>query len=559
MSFTIGDYLITRLAEAGVRHMFGVPGDFNLWFLDQIIADGRISWVGCCNELNAAYAADGYSRLAGMSALAVTYGVGELAALSGVAGAYAERVPLVCIGGAPPLHAIREGALLHHTMADGNFDNTLSCYREFTAAQARIEPASARDEIDRVLRTCWLEKRPVYLQFPSDAVAINTAPIAKPLDQTPPASDSEQLARAVSRISGRLLQSSSPAILLDADAVRFGLMEKIIRFAEANALPIAHLIPAKGALSDFHPLYAGMYSGAGSPPRVRETVEKSDCLICVGTRFTDVASGFFSHSLRPGSVIELLPFGVKIAGEFMNAVSAGDLLSGLLAEGNRTASARARSPHSRANGAEHSEDQTLTQAVFWRHIQGFLRPGDVVVSDTGTCLFGAAGLAVPEGVSFVAQPIWGSIGYALPAILGTCLAAPNRRQLLFIGDGAFQMTAQELSTILRLDLKPVIFLINNDGYTIERLILGAGSPYNDIQPWRYGQVLTAFGAADPAPVPVVRNVRELEIALGAAGDASRLHFIELILPRMDAPEPLVRMARRAAEFAFPQVREHVDQ
>ena len=128
MSISIGQYLLSRLSELGVRHMFGVPGDFNLWFLEQTIRDGSISFVGCCNELNAAYAADGNARLSGIAALATTYGVGELASLSGVAGAYAERVPIVCITGAPPLSAMQQRLLLHHTLSDGNYDNMLNTY-----------------------------------------------------------------------------------------------------------------------------------------------------------------------------------------------------------------------------------------------------------------------------------------------------------------------------------------------------------------------------------------------------------------------------------------------
>ena len=306
--------------------MFGVPGDFNLWFLEQTVRKGSINFVGCCNELNAAYAADGCSRLAGISALATTYGVGDLASLSGVAGAYAERVPIVCITGAPPLHATRERALLHHTMADGIFDNMMNCYREFTVAQARITPATAQEEIDRVLRTCWLEKRPVYLQLPSDVAGVLTAPIMAPLNLNPPVSDPGQLARAISRISGRLSQASNPAILLDADAERFGLTELLVMLAEANGIPLAHLIAAKGAVSEIHPLSVGMYRGAGSSPIVRETVETSDCLICVGTRFTDVASGLFSHTLQPESIIDLQPFSVKVDGEFFSAVGAAGLI-----------------------------------------------------------------------------------------------------------------------------------------------------------------------------------------------------------------------------------------
>jgi indolepyruvate decarboxylase len=201
------------------------------------------------------------------------------------------------------------------------------------------------------------------------------------------------------------------------------------------------------------------------------------------------------------------------------------------------------------------EEGLLTQVAFWRQVQNFLQPGDVIVTDTGTSFFGAAGLALPEGASFVAQPIWAALGYSLPAILGTTLAAPDRRQLLFLGDGAIQMTVQELSTILRLDLKPIIFLINNDGYTIERLILGENSSYNDINPWLYGQLPAILDRNHRTVVHQVRSDDELQAVLLAAGDGSTPHLIEVIFPRMEVPEPLAGFARRAAEFDFSQIRE----
>src|SRR5579862_3736901 len=414
MAITIADYLLTRLAELGVHHMFGVPGDFNLWFLEQLITNGDVKFVGCCNELNAAYAADGCARLAGVSALATTYGVGDLASLAGVAGAYAERVPIVCITGAPPITAMREKALLHHTLADGNFDNILACYREFTIAQARIEPATARDEIDHVLRTCWLERRPVYLQLPSDVAGVKIGRILKPLDLNPSCSDPSQLARAVSQISGRLSRANRTAILLDADVDRFGLTASVIALAEANDIPIAHLIPAKGVIGDTHPLSFGIYRGAASSPAVRAAVEDSDCLLCFGARFTDVASGLFTHEINPASVIDLQPFGVKLHGEFFSAVATKELLSGLLATTHRTSvPALYQFPHV-TTPQESDTNGVLTQTVFWRHIQNYLKQEDVILSDTGTPFFGSANLNLPDNVSFVAQPIWASLGYGLP-------------------------------------------------------------------------------------------------------------------------------------------------
>jgi len=209
---------------------------------------------------------------------------------------------------------------------------------------------------------------------------------------------------------------------------------------------------------------------------------------------------------------------------------------------------------------ESSANASLTHATFWRYVERFLQPGDVLVSDTGTSFFASSNLNLPEEATFIGQPIWGSLGYALPAVLGTCLAAPERRHLLFLGDGAFQMTAQELSTILLRDLNPIVFLLNNDGYTIERLIYGADSSYNDINPWHYGRLPTAMDPRERAVIDFVRNESELRWALQRATDSTKLHLIEIILPRMDAPEPLARFARKAAEFDFPQLlEEEIDQ
>ena len=202
--------------------------------------------------------------------------------------------------------------------------------------------------------------------------------------------------------------------------------------------------------------------------------------------------------------------------------------------------------------------QSLTHVTFWRHVERFLHPGDVLVSDTGTSFFASSSLNLLEETTFIGQPISGSLGYALPAVLGTCLAAPERRHLLFLGDGAFQMTDQELSTILWRDLNPIIFLLNNDGYTIERLIYEADSSYNEINPWPYG-VPDAMDPRERAVIHCVRNEAELRWALQRATDSTKLHLIEIILPRLDAPEPLARFTRKA-EFDFPQLlEEEIDQ
>jgi indolepyruvate decarboxylase len=561
MFFTFGDYLLQRLREVGVRHMFGVPGDFNLWFLGQSITGKQVEFVGCCNELNASYAADGAARLAGISALATTYGVGELSSLAGVAGAYAEQVPIVCITGTPPLDSMKKGALLHHTLADGNFTNMMNCYREFTVAQARIEPVNARQEIDRVLRTCLLEKRPVYLQMPSDVAGIATEPITEVLDLRLPSSDPEQLRQAISQIVGRLETSERPVILLDAMADRFALTELLLELSEKYGIPVVHLIPAKGIVSEEHPRSIGIYAGAGSALAVREAVESSDCLICVGTRFTDVATGLFSHKLDASLQINVEPYSVTIAGETLNAVYAAEPLRGVL---HKPVSARTATASFDSNiqpvfsfendGNSIQTSGPVTQVSFWRSFQKCLQPGDVIVTDTGTSFFSSVKLNLPDGVTFIAQPIWAALGYALPATVGAGLAAPGRRHILLVGDGALQTSVQELSTLFRHHLKPIIFLLNNDGYTIERWIYGVESSYNNIHPWQYGMLPRIFDEHDGSMVHQVETMGDLEKALAFTYNISKLNFIEVVLPRLDVPQSLMRMARRAAEFDYPQMR-----
>jgi DNA polymerase III epsilon subunit family exonuclease len=204
-------------------------------------------------------------------------------------------------------------------------------------------------------------------------------------------------------------------------------------------------------------------------------------------------------------------------------------------------------------GRKHPAGHDTLDDLCSRYGVDSLRSKHVVLADMGTSSAGTAGLRMPNGVAVIGQSLWAAVGYALPALLGTLLAAPRRRQLLFIGDGAFQMTAQELSTILRRGLKPIIFLVNNNGYTIERLILGPSSRYNDINQWRYAEAASFFDTQDQAIAYMVRTEDELEDALAAARDREALMLIELVMSRLDAPASLVNFAQKCAEFNFPRL------
>ncbi|WP_287810229.1 thiamine pyrophosphate-binding protein [Pseudomonas sp.] len=550
MDMTIGDFLLRRLRELGINHLFGVPGDYNLAFLEQVEARDDIHFIGNCNELNAAYAADGYARTRGFGCLLTTYGVGDLSALNGVAGAYAERVPVVLVSGAPPLHAILNRALLHHTLVDGNYDNVMVAVRQFTVAQARITVENATAEIDRVLLTCFRERRPVYLQLPSDLATLQVEVPGTPLALRETRSDPQQLCEVLERLQQRLAKAANPVLLVDVDVARFGLTEQVLSLIEARGLPFASMVPAKAVLDEHHPLFLGTYVGAGSAPAVRAAVEASDCVIGLGACFADVSTGLFSQQLQADALIQLHPYSASLDGLNFNAVAVGQVLDGLITTTVKRTDTPATPAVAPAPAWQAEADSPLSQARFWTRMGNFIRSGDVIIAENGTSASGLGGLRMPPAVTYISQPLWGAIGYTLPALLGTQLAQPSRRQLLFIGDGSLQVTVQELSSLLRLNLKPIIFVINNDGYTIERLILGENSSYNDINPWRYAELPKVLDTRQRARCFTVHTEAQLEAVLNDPQGPDELLFIEVVMERMDAPDSLRRFAKLFADFDY---------
>jgi indolepyruvate decarboxylase len=546
----IGDFLLRRLEEARIEDIFGVPGDFNLELMQQLEDSKSPNWVGNCNELNAAYAADGYARLTGLGALIVTNGVGALSAMNGIAGSYSEHVPVICICGSLPLKAIERDLMMHHTFADGSRNNFLRAFSEITAAQAQLTPQNAVTEIDRVITTAWQQKLPVYLELPSDIAYLEIEVPGTPLVLALPASDQERLESCTRAIVARLSNAEAPAILLDADAERLGLAGEVTALAGKLGLPIATMSTCKGVVDETSPNFVGTYSGGGSSPAARQAVEKSDCLLTFGFRRIDSTTGFFSDAL-PATAIHFNNFSVDVDHENYQAVTTRDVLHSVIETvPSPTNRGSLRPPIARQATTDSAAVRTgkLTQVAYWESVQRFLREGDVIVAENGTSTAGTAGLQLPPNCTYVSQAVWGSIGYSLGSLLGALVAAPDRRQLLFIGDGSFQLTAQELSTILRLDLKPVIFLINNGGYTIERTILGKTARYNDVANWAYATLPKAFCPNTTARSFVVSTVEALEDVLAQPHDT--LVFLEVIMEPDDAPTSLIRGGHSSADLDY---------
>ncbi len=546
-TMTVGDFLLRRLQEAGVGHLFGVPGDFNLELLQQNEDGGYLRWVGTCSELNASYAADGYARLAGMGAVTVTNAVGALSAINGIAGAYAEHVPVILIAGSIPLRSIERGLGMHHTTGDGTWDRFLGAFAQVTAAQARLTPSNAATEIDRLILTAWREKLPVYMELPSDIAYLDIEVPAAPLVLAEPSSDPERLKSCVAAIASHLSQAKSPAILVDEDVDRYGAATEVMGLAEKLQLPVAVTGPAKAVIDETFPHYAGIYNGKASAPQTREAIEGSDCLLSIGYRPIDGTSGDFTASL-PADTIRARGHSVDIGEDNYQAVTLREVLRGVIdavpqVSSRATAYFAAGTPA----GAHADGSAKLTQAAYWETIQGYLRPGDVLLTDNGTS-YAIFGFRLPPKCTVVASVIWGSIGYSVGALLGTLTAAPDRRHLLFIGDGSFQETVQELSTMLRHDCKPVIFLINNGGYTIERGYMGKTSDYNDIAAWAYAKLPKVFRPDTNARSFVVKTVADLEKALSAPNDS--LIFIESVMDPYDAPASVIHSSNNGAELDY---------
>jgi indolepyruvate decarboxylase len=552
----IGDFLLRRLEEAGIRHLFGVPGDYNLSLLQQLQDAGTLKWVGTCNELNASYAADGYARLNGVGALLVTNGVGPLSAINGIGGSCSEHVPVICISGSIPLRSIDRGLGMHHTMADGNYDHFLRAYAPVTAVQTRITPRNAATEIDRLILTAWREKLPVYMELPSDITHLDIEVPVNPLILAEAPSDPERLRSCIAAIAGRLSAAKSPAILVDADAGRYGVAPEVMQLAERIQAPVAAINAAKAVIDEAFPHYLGLYGGHASEPYVRERIETSDCLLSIGYRPIEVTTGDFTASL-PADTIHARGHSVDVGDDNYQAVTLREVLRGVI-DAVPQVTNRAPSRAAAAVAGTHADGSAkLTQLAYWQAIQGYLRPGDVLYVDNGTS-FVILGLKLPPKCTFVGSINWGSIGYSVGALLGALTAAPERRHILLIGDGSFQVAAQELSTILRHDHKPVILLINNGGYTIERGYLGKAESYNDVANWAYADLPKVFRPDTSARSFVVRTVSDLRNALDAPNDT--MIFVESIMDRYDAPTPVVMSSNKGAELDYgprgPQYREN---
>ncbi len=538
MSTTVATYLIERLKQAGLGHAFGVPGDYVLTFMDRLIASD-IELVGTCNELNAGYAADAYARIRGIGCIVVTWGVGGFSAMNAVAGAYAEQVPLVVLVGGPRTNQRRSSMLLHHGV--GEFTTMQHAYGHITVASVLLDdPRDAPQKIDRALARCLSEKRPIMIEIPIDMVDQACESSPKPISSGPPSSDPDSLSEALDEVMALLAPAKRPVILGGAELHRYGLMHQFTRLVEASKLPVATTLLGKTVISELHPQAIGVYEGAMSRKEIREIVEKSDVLLCLGAWISDINFGVFTGKLEGRQLILANSGRLKISQHVYEQVWIGDVVQGLADRMPRdglphpafeSVSQRAtKAPPARAG-------EKLTVKWLMSRINDEIGDDTTVIAETGDSLFAAADLVMHHDVGFIGQAFYLSIGYALPAVLGASIADPARHPLALIGDGALQMSVQELSSLCRRKTPAVLLIMNNNGYTTERVI--HEGPYNDIQTWDYHKLPEVFGGGWGHRVT---TEDELEAALNEArGKNDGPAVIEVILDAMDTSDALKRL------------------
>jgi indolepyruvate decarboxylase len=537
---TVGEYLAQRLAAVGVKHVFSIPGDYVLGLMD-VLLENSLQLVGTCNELNAGYAADAYARLNGVGAVCVTYDVGGLSLLNAVVGAYAELVPLIVISGAPHTSQRHHQLLMHHTTGDYKLQHAI--FSNVTVAAVTISnPSQAAAQIDGAIAACLRYKRPVYIEVPADIVHQPCMPLVSVDIPEIPTSDPHALKEAVEEAVSLLSVAERPVIFAGIEFHRFNIESKLSRLLEQSGYPIATTILGKSIISEMHPQFIGNYAGALSRDYVRQRVEEADCILCLGALMSDMNLGGFTAHLDETKLINANSDKVKIKYHHYSPVCLGDFVDGLTAKlQHKPYESLDIKPAASLLSATFTPepDRKISNIRFYERMNHFLEDNSIAIAETGDALVATIDLVMHRNNDFIAQAFYTSIGYATPACLGAALAAPDRRVVAFIGDGAFQMTCQEISTIIRYGLNPIIFLINNDGYTVERVI-HEGS-YNDIQPWKYHRLAEVFGDNWSCEV---RTEGELEVALDKAlANSGRLSFIEVHLERMDCCQGLVRLGK----------------
>jgi len=538
---SIGEYLIQRLYAHGVRHVFGIPGDYVLGFYDQL-QKSKLRIINTCDEQGAGFAADAYARVRGLGAVCVTYCVGGLKVANTTAEAFAEKSPVVVISGAPGMKERKKDPLLHHKVKE--FDTQKKVFEQLTVASTVLSDAqTAFQEIDRVLHAALRYKRPVYIELPRDLIAVPGIPHHRAVE-IHERSNPKSLRAALAEAEEMINTARRPVILADVEVHRFGLQNEVMKLVEKTNIPVAATVLGKSVIGEQHPFYLGIYEGAMGRDVVRQYVESSDCVIMLGAFMTDINLGIYTARLDPVRSIYATSEKLSIRYHTYEEVRFKDFMRGLLRLRLRRR-ALGKIPHPvpfRSGETARSKATALTVKRLFERLNAFITDKTFVVADVGDALFGATDLFIRHRTEFLGPAYYASMGFAVPASIGAQLANPKLRPLVLVGDGAFQMTGQELATAARYHLNPVVVVLNNNGYGTERHM--QDGPYNDVWPWNYSRLPEVLNAGRGFNV---QTEQDLDQALTEAERWTEgFCLLDVKLAPLDRSPALERLAARLA-------------
>ncbi|OAE27928.1 hypothetical protein AXG93_3309s1250 [Marchantia polymorpha subsp. ruderalis] len=547
---TLGRHIARRLVEIGVKDVFHVPGDFNLLLLDELLLEPQLNLVGCCNELNAGYAADGYARCKGVGAVVVTFTVGGLSVINSIAGAYSENLPVICIVGGPNSHDYGTSRILHHTIGHPDFSQELRCFQTVTLNDLN----SAHEQVDYAISTSIRESKPVYISVSCNLPHISNPSFVPDLPFGPQTriSNPATLQASVDAAAEFLNRAVKP-VLVCGPKIRVAKAKKAcVEFAEAAGYPVAVMPSAKGLFPETYSKFIGTYWGAVSSPFALEIVESADAYIFIGPIFNDYSSVGYSLLIKKDKMLVVQPDRVTVgAGASYGCVVMVEFLT-LLAQKvrkNEVAWENYKRIFVPPGVVQKSvANEPLRINVLFQYIQNMLNADTAVIAETGDSWFNCQKLKLPEGCGFEFQMQYGSIGWSVGATLGYAQAATSKRVISCIGDGSFQVTCQDISTMIRQNQRNIIFLINNGGYTIEVEI--HDGPYNVIKNWDYCALVDAIKNGE-GKVWTTRVKTEDELSRAVAECLSEknrdnLCFIEIIAHKDDTSKELLEWGSRVS-------------
>ena len=513
--------LLQALKGHGARLIFGIPGDFALPYFRIIEASAILPLYTLSHEPGVGFAADAAARIGCAPAVAaVTYGAGALNMLNSVAAAYAEKVPLVVLSGAPGKDEANSGLLLHHQAK--RIDSQFEIFKEVTCDQARLDDAArAPGDIARVLASCLRRSEPVYLEIPRDMVAVDCAAVVA---APPPVTDREALDACVAEILERLAQARSPVLMVGVEVRRYRLEHRVAQLARRLGLPVVSGLMGRGLLADEDAPLVGTYMGVAGTPEITRLVEESDGLFLLGEIICDTNFAVSQTRIDMRKTIQALDGRVTLGYHTYQEIPLDELVDRMLERVGAVERPRAAwlpsFPHGlAADGAPISPSDV---AIAINDL--LARHGRMpIASDMGDCLFTAMEI-VP--MPLVAPGYYATMGYGVPAGLGL-QAATGERPLILVGDGAFQMTGWELGNCRRYGWDPIVILFNNASWEMLRAFQPE-SRFNDLDRWDYAGMAAGLGGDGVR----VDTRAELEAALArAAATRGRFQLIEVTIPR----------------------------